>query len=56
VELSGIPIEGSILDFLMRNFFAPRYPDAKIDKPFDLDYNMDRIEVQPTGVRITMKK
>jgi len=56
VELSGVPVEGAILDFLMKNFFAPRYPDAKIDKPFDLDYNIDRIEVQPSGVRITMKR
>jgi len=56
VELSGIPVEGSILDFLIKNFFAPRYPDAKINQPFDLDFNIDRIDVQPSGVRITMKK
>lgn len=56
VELSGVPIEGSILDFLIKNFLAPRYPDAKINQPFDLEDNMDRIEVQPSGVRITMKK
>jgi hypothetical protein len=56
VELSGIPVEGSILDFLIKNFFAPRYPDAKINQPFDLAYNIDRIEVQPTGVRVMIKK
>jgi hypothetical protein len=56
VELSGVPVEGSILDFLIKNFFAPRYPDAKIDQPFDLDYNIDRIEIQPSGVRVAIKK
>jgi hypothetical protein len=56
VELSGVPVEGSILDFLIKNFFEPRYPDAKINQPFDLDYNIDRIEIQPSGVRVSIKK
>ncbi len=56
VELSGVAIDGSILDFLIRHFVQPRYPDIKINEPFDLDYNIDRIDIQPTGVRILIKK
>ena len=56
VELSGVAIDGSILDFLIKHFVQPRYPDIHINEPFDLDFNIDRIEIQPTGVRILIKK
>lgn len=56
VELSGVAIDGSILDFLIKHFVQPRYPDIKINEPFDLDYNIDRVEVQPSGVRVLIKK
>ena len=47
VELSGVAIDGSILDFLIKHFVQPRYPDIKINEPFDLDFNIDHIEIQP---------
>ena len=56
VALSGVAIDGSILDFLIKHFVQPRYPDIKINEPFDLDYNIDRIEIQPTGVRVVIRK
>jgi hypothetical protein len=56
VELSGVAIDGSILDFLIKHFVQPRYPDIKINEPFDLDYNIDRIDIQPAGVRVLIKK
>ena len=56
VELSGVAIDGSILDFLIKHFVQPRYPDIKINEPIDLDFNIERIEIQPTGVRILIKK
>ena len=56
VELSGVAIEGSILDFLIKHFVQPRYPDIKINEPFDLDFNIDHIEIQPAGVRVVIKK
>jgi hypothetical protein len=56
VELSGVVVDGSILDFLMKHFIQPRYPDIKINEPFDLDYNIDHIELQPAGVRVLIKK
>jgi len=56
VELSGVAVDGSILDLLIKHFVQPRYPDMKINEPFDLDFNIDRIEVQPAGVRVLIRK
>ena len=56
VELSGVAIDGSILDFLIKHFVQPRYPDIKISEPFDLDYNIDHIEIQSAGVRVAIRK
>lgn len=56
VEISGLAISGSTLDFFIDNFFRPLYPDAKIDEPFELDYNMERIESRPGEARVVIKK
>ncbi len=56
VEVSNVVASGAVLDFLVKTFFVPMYPDAKINEPFDLDYNIDRIEVRPAGVRVTIRK
>jgi hypothetical protein len=55
VDLSNATLSGRTLDFLIDNFFKPKYPDAKIGEPFDLGYSIDRIEIQPSGVRVVMK-
>jgi len=55
VEIEGIPIQGAALDFLIRNYLLPRYPSAKIGKPFDLNYKMDRLEVTPGMAWVVMK-
>jgi len=56
VELSNIAVSGGALDLLIKTFFTPLYPDAHINEPFDLMDNIDRIEVQPSGVRVVIKK
>jgi hypothetical protein len=56
VELSNVSANKTVLDFLLNTFFKPLYPDAKINDPFDLDYNIDRIEIRPTGARVTIKR
>jgi hypothetical protein len=54
VEISGIAVQGAMLDWLIENYLIPQYPDAKIGKPFELDHNMDRIEVTRSDVRVVM--
>ncbi len=56
VEVSGSGIEGTPLNLLLKTVFQPLYPDAKIGEPFDLDYNIERIELRPDGVHIAIKK
>jgi len=56
VEISGLAISGSTLDFFIDNFFKPLYPDSKIDEPFELEDNVDHIEVHPADARAVMKR
>ena len=56
VELGTIVADGVILNLLVKVFFLPLFPDAKIDEPFDLDYDIDRIEIRPDGLRVTAKR
>jgi hypothetical protein len=56
VEVSGVAATGGVLDFLVKTFFLPLYPTAHIGERFEIGYNIDRIEIRPTGVRVTMKK
>ncbi len=52
VEISGLAVSGSTLDFLIHTFFVPLYPDAKINEPFKLQDRVDRIEVSPSAARV----
>ena len=56
VELSGAVASGAVLDFLIKTFFMPLYPTAHIGEKFEIGYGIDRIEIRPTGVRVTMKR
>ena len=55
VEIAGVPISGGVLDFMIRNYLLPNYPEAKVGKPFELKYGMDRIEVQPGVAHVIMR-
>lgn len=56
VELSNVVATKTVLDFLLKAFFLPLYPEAHINEPFDLDYNMERIELRPGMARVVIKK
>jgi hypothetical protein len=56
VEIGGLAVSGATLDFLMKTFFFPLYPNAKIDEPFELADRVDRIEVTPAEARAYVKK
>jgi hypothetical protein len=56
LEISGIAVTGAPLDFLVNEFFLHMFPDAKVNTPFELNNNIERIELRPDGVRVTMKK
>jgi hypothetical protein len=56
VELSGAVASGAVLDFLIKTFFMPLYPTAHIGEKFEIGYGIDRIDIRPAGVRVTMKR
>jgi hypothetical protein len=56
VEIGGLAVTGAPLDFLVQNFLLPFYPDAKIDEPFDLAGNVDRIVVTPAEARVYIRR
>jgi hypothetical protein len=56
VEISGITVEGRMLDFLIQNYLLPYYPDAKVREPFALGHNIERLDIQPARVDVILKK
>ena len=56
LEISGIAVTGAPLDFLVNEFFLHLFPDAKVNTPFELRDNIERIELRPDGVHVTMKQ
>jgi hypothetical protein len=56
VEISGLAIDGSTLDFLIRNVLLPMYPNAAVGRPFQLGDRIERFDVQPSGVGVLIGK
>jgi len=56
VEIGELAVSGETLQIMIRTFFLPLYPNAKIDEPFELADGLDRIEVAPTQARAIMKR
>lgn len=56
VAISGVTIEGRLLDYLIRNYLHAYYPDAKVGQPFDMSYRIDRVDVQPARVDVFLRK
>jgi hypothetical protein len=52
VEISGIVVEGRLLDFLIQNYLVPLYPTAKVGQPFELGHRIERLDVQPAAVAV----
>ena len=52
VGISGLEIEGSTLDFLIRNVLLPMYPNAVVGQPFELGHRIEKLDVQTRGVTV----
>jgi hypothetical protein len=55
VQISGISASGSVLEYLIRTFFRPLYPEAHINESFEMGHNVDRVEVRPDAARVFIK-
>ncbi len=49
VQISGVPIEGSTLDFLIRNYVRPTFPEVKVAEWFRLADRVERLMTTPAG-------
>lgn len=55
LEISGIAANSTVLDFLIRNFFRPLYPNAHINEWFEMGYNIDHVDVGTGKVVVFIK-
>ncbi|MGA3040068.1 MAG: hypothetical protein ABSF54_04670 [Bryobacteraceae bacterium] len=52
VEISGVTIEGPLLDYLIHNYVMQAYPNAKVGEPFELGHRIERLDVQASAVGV----
>ena len=55
VKVSGLVIEGRVLDFLIHYYLLPNYPSAKVGEPFELAHGIDRLDVKPGAVDVVIR-
>jgi hypothetical protein len=56
VEIGGVAIEGRMLEYLIRNYLIPIYPEAKVGEPFVVGHRIERVDVRPSVVTILIAK
>ncbi len=56
VEVAGVPVTGATLDFLLRQFVIPNFPDARIGVWFDLGHHIQRLDVERDLVHVVVGK
>jgi hypothetical protein len=54
VAISGIEVDGQMLDFLIRNFLLQLYPDAAVGRPFDLGHRIEKVDVARGSVGVVI--
>ena len=52
VRIAGVPIEGRALDFLIRNYVRPTFPDLKLSEWFRLARRVDRVATTSSGAAV----
>jgi hypothetical protein len=56
VTIGGMEIDGSTLDFLIQNVLLRMYPEAVVERPFELGHRIERLDVEPKVVSILIGK
>ncbi|MBS1877139.1 MAG: hypothetical protein JSU00_28260 [Acidobacteria bacterium] len=56
VQVSGVSATGSVLDFLVKNFFIPLFPNAKIGEPFEIGDRIDSIAIRPQAAYVRIDR
>ena len=56
VAISGLQIDGQMLDFLIQNFLLAIYPDAAVGRPFELGHRIEKVDVARGSVGVVIGK
>lgn len=56
VEVSGVPIYGRALDFLIDDYVKPMFPGARVSEWFAMGYQVDRLDLSPAGMTVVVKR
>jgi len=54
VSISGVELDGKTLDFIIRNFILPFYPEAMVGQLVQMGYRIDRLQLAPAGVGVVI--
>ena len=54
VSISGVELDGKTLDFIVRNFILPFYPEAMVGQPVQMGFRIDRLQLAPAGVGVVI--
>jgi hypothetical protein len=54
VTISGMELDGNTLDFLIQHVLLAVYPDAAVDRPFELGHRVDHFELHSQGVSVVI--
>lgn len=55
LAVSGVPLEGGALDFLIQNYLRPAFPDAHVAEWFGFDFDVDRAVVTAAGAEVFIR-
>jgi len=56
VEVSGMTIDGAMLDYLIDHYLRAVYPTAVVGQPFELGHRIERLEIKPSNVAVVIGK
>jgi hypothetical protein len=56
VEISGVPLSGILLNLAAKLVLSQVYEGTEIDQPFEMGHNIDHAVIEPTMLRVYIKK
>ena len=56
VLLDGVELPQMVVDYMIEQYLRPRYPNAAINRPFELPYSIDSFRTGTGAVTLTGKK
>ncbi|MEO5925532.1 MAG: hypothetical protein ABIR70_17050 [Bryobacteraceae bacterium] len=56
LEISGVPLTGILLNLAAKLVMSQVYDEVQVDQPFEMGHNIDHAVIEPTGLRVYIKK